>query len=107
MSGLRSSVPNNNPGAEMGCTTPGAVGAGAMGHSAVAAAGRRPGRRIGACPSRFGRRINGCLGLMSMALHPIFPSAEEAEYRPQQLGQVESVPERGHSFPDSSAAAET
>ncbi len=46
----------------MGCTTPGAVGAGAMGHSAVAAAGRRPGRRIGACPSRFGRRINGCFG---------------------------------------------
>ncbi len=62
MSGLRTSVPNNDPGAEMGCTTPGAVGAGAMGHSAVAAAGRRPGRRIGACPSRFGGRINGCFG---------------------------------------------
>ncbi len=24
-------MPNNDPGAEMGCTTPGAVGAGAMG----------------------------------------------------------------------------
>ncbi len=58
MSGLRTSVPNNDPGAEMGCTTPGAVGAGAM----AAAAGRRPGRRIGACPSRFGRRINVCFG---------------------------------------------
>ncbi len=62
MSGLRTSVPNNDPGAEMGCTNPGAVGAGAMGHSVAAAAGRQPGRRIGACPSRFGRRINGCFG---------------------------------------------
>ncbi len=62
MSRLRNSMPNNDPGAEMGCTTPGAVGAGAMEHSMVAAVGHRPGCRIGACPSRFGRRINGCFG---------------------------------------------
>ncbi len=55
-------MPNNDPGAEIGCTTPGAVGAGAMWHTMVAAAVCRPGRRIGACPSRFGRRINGCFG---------------------------------------------
>ncbi len=35
MSGLRTSVPNNDPGAEMGCTTPGAVGAGAMGQGST------------------------------------------------------------------------
>ncbi len=62
MSRLRISVPNNDPGAEMGCTTPGAVGAGAMRHSMVAAMGCRTGRRIAACPSRFGGRINGCFG---------------------------------------------
>lgn len=91
-------MPNNDPFAEMGCTTPDAVGAGAMGHSLVAAAGCRPGRRRGPIDA---------LGLMSMALHPVFPSAEEAAYQPQHLGQLESVPERGHSFPGSSVAVET
>ncbi len=47
------------------------------------------------------------LGLTSTVLNPVFPSVEKAVYRPQQSGRVESVPERGHSFPDSSAAAET
>lgn len=61
MSGLRTS--DNDPGAEMGCTSPDAVGAGAMGHTmVVAAAGRRPGRRRGACPSRFGGKIKVCFG---------------------------------------------
>lgn len=58
VSGLRISLPNNDTGAEMGCTTPDAVGAGAMRHSLVAAAGCHPGRRRGDCPSQFDGRIN-------------------------------------------------
>ena len=52
--------------------------AGAIGRSlvAAAAAGRRPGPRIGACStSRFGGRTNSCLG---PGRPPVVPAAVEA-----------------------------
>ena len=57
--GLTMKVPNCD---DMDCAVSGAVGEGKIGCTLVAAAGRRLGRRTGACSSRFGGRTNSCLG---------------------------------------------